>query len=1021
MALTPPERLDERLFDIVDQFDRASPLLTAPDERARVAELNLLAGRKAQSATAFASAISYLTAGRALLPADAWQRCYQTAFALGLRLAESQYQARRFEEAERELDALVTRAEGRTDLAAAAVVLILLHTSQGRYDRAVETGIECLARFGIALSAHPSAIPVGEAKDALWQSLAGRRIEELIDLPPLVDPEVRAVLEVLLVLHPPAVVTDANLNSLLFFHMVRLSLRHGNTDSSCYGYVWLGVVLWSVFGDYDSAYRFGKLGYDLVETRGLVGHRAKVYLCFGHMIQAWMRPMRPAIGLLRQALAVARQSGDIQYAGYTCLFVLSERIALGDPLADIHRESEEMLGFVRRAKDPLAEHIIIGQQRLLQALRGQTAALDSYDDAHFDQAAYEAYLAGEPHQPLVVGWYHIRKAMACFLAGAYDAALAASAAAEPWLWASTPFLVTADYHLYTALALAARHPEAESAAPPEALERVRACVAPFRVWAVNAPSTFGHPLAMLEAELARLEGRDLAAMRFYEQAIAGAREHGFVQHEGLAAELASRFYHARGATGVAEGLLRRARACYERWGAFGKVRQLDERHPRLREAIGEGPEGTIASTDAQIDMMAVIKASQAISGEIVLSRLAETLMRIVIESAGAQTGYLVLAKGRDLWVQAKASAEHGTDHPAPPVLASSVLPATVLAYVQRTHEAVQLDRATESPIFASDPYIVAHRPASLLCMPVLRRGHLVGMLYLENNLISCAFTPERQAVLEHLAAQAAISLENATLYEDLRHETEARLQAAEAIAHREAELAQARALDKLKSEFVHTVSHELRTPLTSIKGFIEFLEDGFGGPLTDGQRDYVQQIEKSASRLELLANDLLDYARMDAGTFRLERQEGDLAAKVREIAESFQPQASYRELTMRVLVPEAPVRLLMDSGRIDQVLNNLLSNAIKFASHGGLVEVRLREEGHQVVCEVEDSGEGIAPDDVPKLFQRFSQLESGKARGGTGLGLSISKGIIEAHGGQIGVTSRPGQGSTFWFTLPRTD
>jgi signal transduction histidine kinase len=241
---------------------------------------------------------------------------------------------------------------------------------------------------------------------------------------------------------------------------------------------------------------------------------------------------------------------------------------------------------------------------------------------------------------------------------------------------------------------------------------------------------------------------------------------------------------------------------------------------------------------------------------------------------------------------------------------------------------------------------------------------------------------------------------------------------AEENARRKVELEQAKELDRLKSEFVHTVSHELRTPLTSIKGFVEFLEDGFGGPLTEGQRDYVLQIEKSAGRLEMLANDLLDYARMEAGTFRLAREEGDLAAKVREVAESFRPQAAYRQLTLKLSLPDEPVTLSFDPVRIEQVLNNLISNAIKFASQGGVVEVRLRRQADQAVCEVEDSGEGIAEGDIPKLFKRFSQLAGGQKRGGTGLGLSISKAIVEAHGGQIGVRSQVGQGSTFWFSLP---
>jgi signal transduction histidine kinase len=525
-----------------------------------------------------------------------------------------------------------------------------------------------------------------------------------------------------------------------------------------------------------------------------------------------------------------------------------------------------------------------------------------------------------------------------------------------------------------------------------------------------------HLYALVSAELAGITDQPMEAGRWYEQAIAAAQEHGFVQHEGLAYEQASGFYRRLGFGVFADAYLQRARACYARWGADGKVRQLEARHPQLREPPLAGQ----AVGGAQLDLMAVLKASQAISSEIVLSRLVETLMRVVIEAAGAQRGYLVLMEDQAPWVRAEANGERDQApvSPSGPRPAAEVLPGAILAYVMRTHEKVLLDDASQPSPFASDGALKRRQAKSVLCLPILRQSDLVGMLYLENSLLAGAFTPDRLTVLEHLAAQAAISLENARLYEALKAETAARVKAAEEAVRRQAELDQARELDKLKSAFVHTVSHELRTPLTSVKGFIEFLEDGLGGPLTPEQQDFVRQIATGTNRLEMLANDLLDYARMDAGTFRLALEEADLGEKIQAVVASFRPQAAYRRLDLRVSLPDRPLALRMDPVRIEQVLNNLLSNAIKFAREGGWVEVRLRLAGDRVVCEVEDAGEGIAPEDVPKLFQRFSQLEGGKRRGGTGLGLSISKGIVEAHGGQIGVSSNPGKGSTFWFSLP---
>jgi PAS domain S-box-containing protein len=245
------------------------------------------------------------------------------------------------------------------------------------------------------------------------------------------------------------------------------------------------------------------------------------------------------------------------------------------------------------------------------------------------------------------------------------------------------------------------------------------------------------------------------------------------------------------------------------------------------------------------------------------------------------------------------------------------------------------------------------------------------------------------------------------------------------LARRTEELKRMQELDQLKSNFVHSVSHELRTPLTSILGFAEFLEDEIGGPLTAQQREYVMEIEAGTRRLERLVDDLLDFARIEAGTFTLKCQPADLGVRVREVVASLQPQARQSRLTLSLEEADGELPLVMDPQRVGQVLINLINNAIKFTLPDGHITVRVRREPgprggkpRMLRVEVADTGVGISPDDVPKLFKRFSQLDNAQRKGGSGLGLSISKVLVEAHGGRIGVESRLGEGSTFWFTLP---
>src|SRR5208282_1118550 len=304
----------------------------------------------------------------------------------------------------------------------------------------------------------------------------------------------------------------------------------------------------------------------------------------------------------------------------------------------------------------------------------------------------------------------------------------------------------------------------------------------LREWAENYPPTFGGKHALASAEIARLEGRDADAMRLYEQAIQSARENGFVQDEGLAHEVAARFYAARGFETIAHAYLRNARYCYLRWGALGKVRQLEQSHPQLREDPTTPP--AIAMFGApveQLDIGAVVKASQAVSGEIVLDRLIETLMTIALEHAGAERGLLILLRGDTLQIEAEARIERKAVEVTlrQETVTPAELPESLLHTVIRTQESVILDDASAQNPFSADEYIRQKRARSVLCLPLVKQTKLIGLLYLENNLTPHVFTPARLAVLKLLASQAAISLENAHLYTDLRQENSERKRAEE--------------------------------------------------------------------------------------------------------------------------------------------------------------------------------------------------------------------------------------------------
>jgi PAS domain S-box-containing protein len=777
LASTPAEGRAEHVFEIVNQLNRAAALIPAGDEREQLAELNLLAGRRAKASTAYASALNYLVAGAALLAQDCWERRHDLSFALELDRAECEFLTGGLADAEQRLTALSARAATMVERASVACLRIDLDVTLDQSARAVLPGLDYLRHLGIEWSAHPTAQDARREYQQIWSALGERPIEALVDLPLTGDPAALATLELLTKLAVPSWYTDANLLSVVICRAVSLSIEVGNCDASCFAYVTLGLLAGPHFGDYQAGFRFGRLGYDLVEQRGLRRFRARTYMNFGNVVLPWTQHVRAGRELVRRAFEAANQVGDLVFAAFCCHHINTNLLAAGDPLDEAQAETERGLAFAQKMRFGLAIDLVVPQLGLIRTLRGATPNFGCFDDEQFDEHRFERHLSENPNLAIAECWYWIRKLQARFLAGDHAAALEFAERAQGLLWTSPSLFDTAEYHYYGALTRAAA---CDSAAAGQQGQHVEALLAHHRqleIWAENCPENFANRAALVGAEIARIEGRVLDAMDLYERAIRSARASGFVHNEATANELAGRFYLARGLEKNGLAHLHDARACYALWGADGKTRQLDRLHPQLAAAERHRPAAANGSAVQQLDVASVVKASHAISGEIVLEGLVDTLMRIVLENAGAQTGHLILVRDESLVLMAEAGVEQQTIYVRPPpggAQPESAMPASLLNYVRRSQQRVLLADATQAHLFSADPHFARRQPKSVLCLPILRRSALVGLLYLENNLATHAFTPERLTVLDLLASQAAISLENALLYTQLR-EREARI------------------------------------------------------------------------------------------------------------------------------------------------------------------------------------------------------------------------------------------------------
>src|SRR5713101_657887 len=495
-AQTPPERREEAIFDIVNQLNRGAALITSQDEREQLAELNLIAGKRAKASTAYASALTYLNAGAALLAEDCWQRRHELIFALELHRAECEFLTGALAEAEQRLNVLSTRAASTVERATVVCLCVDLYTTLGQNARAIAVGLDCLRHLGIHWSPHPTEEEARREYDRIWSQLGSRPIEELVDLPIMTDPASLATLDVLTKVFAAAMYTEANLACLVICRAVNLSLERGNCDGSTFAYVMLGAVAGARFGDYRAGFRFGQLGYELVEQRRLRGFQARVYNQFGTHVLPWTRHVKTCRDLLRRAFEVANKNGDLTFSAYSCHALTTNLLAVGDPLPEVQREAEHGLAFAEKARFRVVIDLITAQLGLIRTLRGLTPKFGSFNDEQFDELRFERHFASNPVLALPECWYWVRKLQARYFAGDYAAAVDASLKAQRLIWTSSSLFETAEHQFYGALAQAAC---CDSPAGDH-FEALAAHHRQLEIWAEHCPENFENRAALVGAE-----------------------------------------------------------------------------------------------------------------------------------------------------------------------------------------------------------------------------------------------------------------------------------------------------------------------------------------------------------------------------------------------------------------------------------------------------------------------------------------------------------------------------------------
>lgn len=763
----PPEQYKQCIFDIVNHLNLGSELIQVQVERNQLVRLNLMAAEKAKAAAAYASALRYLQTGLELLEANSWQNQYNLTLDLFVESAEAEYLNANFVAASALVDTVLHHGKTLLDGIKVYELQMQIYIAQRQFGDAVDIGLQALQLLG-----YPVNIDLNE-HDFLIDLPT---LEQLKAYPIMTDSAQLAALRILRACLSAIFGGRPQILLPVILTQVKLCVKYGHSALAPGAYVWYGIILCNSMSQIDAGYQAGQLALQLLEQFDAREYKALTYNMFYTFVHHWKKPVRESLAYLAEGVQSGLETGDNEYAGYCINNYCFYQFLLGENLDAVEQALLNYHDLLLKLK--LQHSICLSQiwHQLLLNLLGKAANPLQLIGKSFDESVMLPRLSAENnYYALLIGY--LAKTIIFYTLEEFSEAVdsAATAALYSSSGSGAEYFVT--LHFYQSLALLANYLNITTKEQSDYLHQVATNQRLMQLWAHHAPMNYLHKWYLVEAERHRVLGEVVAAMDAYDRAIALARENEYLQEEALANELAAKFHLANNRMTIAKTYLQEARYGYLRWGATAKIQDLERRYPQLLEVRFErtstGKVDTTQSTSSKLealDLETVLKASQAIASEILLDKLLAKLMTILIENAGAQTGYLILPTQDEWRVEAIGSIGNETvavlqSIPLESISADSTpyLPTALINYVARTQESIVLDNAAQFGNFQSEPWIVQHQSKSILCAPLLNQRKLTGIVLLENNLTTSAFTPERIEIFRLLSTQAAISIDNARL------------------------------------------------------------------------------------------------------------------------------------------------------------------------------------------------------------------------------------------------------------------
>jgi len=771
---TNQDALEENVFDIVNQLNVGVEFITEQEEKYQLAQLNLIAGRKAKAATAYEAAVMQLRVSLELLAENCWKSNYDLTLALYVEAVEAEYLTTNYERSATLAEVVLQQANTLLERVKVYELQIQFYMAQNQMLKAIDTGLQVLDMLGVSLS--------NEADEGSF-AVALPSLADLENIPEMTDPYQLAALRILMSLISPAYTTRPEIVPLAVLAQVNLCMKHGHSALAAYAYVFYGVIV-CASGDLHTGYHASQLALNLLDKFDANFLKCKIYNLFNGLIRPWKEPLNHALQPLQESMQSGLETGDIEYAGYAATTYCVSLFLTGERLDNVEQQERQYVDLALKLKQDYSIYYIKMLHQLTLNLQNEADAKCQLVGESFDETQMLPVFS-EANNRILLFIAYLAKTILFYLFKEPKNAVDSASLAGEHAVSVMNMIVDAAHNFYYSLALLAQYSNASSCEQEKYLGIVEKNQQKMQRWADSAPSNFQHKYELVEAEKARVLGKILEAMEYYDRAITGAKEQGYLQEEALASELAAEFYFSLGRDKFARIYLTQAYYGYIRWGAKAKVKDLESRYPLvfsemlMRESIGieinrTTTTSTTGGSSAVLDLSTVNKASLALAEEIVLDKLLDKLLKIVMENAGATTGCLILEKDGKLVIEATGVVDRDVVVlcSESPVENSEDLPIAIINYVGIAKENVVLNDAAASQRFINDPYIIKTKPKSILSMPIINQGKLIGILYLENNITTGAFTTQRLEVLKILSSQIAISLKNARLYGRLETATQ---------------------------------------------------------------------------------------------------------------------------------------------------------------------------------------------------------------------------------------------------------